>query len=463
MAGLAALTLALLAFLLCPLTTLTLPTDNALTTSVSTSRPTATIDSGVVLGITKTENATGSRVNAFLGVPFAAEPIRWGPPESAAPWTSPFDASQYGPACVQRSSHLAAPPNSMLQWYNTPLPQESEDCLNACVYVPVSTNNTPKPVMVWLYDDGIFYGSNAMPHSDGSILAANEDVIVVVVNYRTNVFGFPGSPQIPITQNNLGYLDQRFALSWVQRNIAAFGGDPNKVTIFGEGEGARSIDALITQPPNPLTFHAAIMESGTNIFASVHASSASWVTLVAAMNCSSPTEDILGCMRAVPATTIKQFNVLNHLPWSPVIDNVTVAYTARSNRLSSTTQDSKIARVPILSGTNADEGRLLSVGADDFSTAIRGLFLGIPDAEVNRYLAQYPCNGPPGSGDYISGTFNGTLEQLGALYTDYLFQCPARLVQLDTTEAGVPSWRYYYNASFPSEFPSSLHFLILCL
>ena len=251
------------------------------------------------------------------------------------------------------------------------------------------------------------------------------------------------------------WLDNRFALDWVHKNIAAFGGDPAKVTIFGESAGAEIVDALITQPPNPLTFCAAIMESGTATYRGAPANySTSWNTLVTAMNCSSA-KDVLACMRALPAATIKSYNELNRLSFVPVFDNVTSAYAAKSNRLNSTPKNSKIARVPILGGSNANEGRLYSVSANDSSSFVRGLFPTATDQQISDLLAAYPLNGPPGSGVYI-GTFTSPLEQLGAFYGDFVFQCPARRVHLETSRVGIPSWRYYYNASFPSR---CLHFV----
>ena len=253
------------------------------------------------------------------------------------------------------------------------------------------------------------------------------------------------------------FLDQRLALTWVSDNIASFGGDPSKITIFGESAGAGSVDNLITLPPTPIPFRAAIMQSGQSTFRAIPTEySSPWKNLTTAMNCSSA-KDILACMRALPAATIKNYNELTALPWTPIFDNITSASTARSNRLNSTAANPIIARVPILSGTNADEGRLYSISAaaataNGSTSFVRELFPTANNSEIAALLAAYPIGGPPASDQYYTtGVYNSTLEQLGALYTDFVFQCPARLVHLDSSRVGVPSWRYYYNASFPSE------------
>ncbi|KIX04897.1 uncharacterized protein Z518_05768 [Rhinocladiella mackenziei CBS 650.93] len=451
MARMAPLAVILLAFVIFPFAALSNPGG------YYGNRPTAHIDSGLVVGFTQTIPGSRIKLNTFLGIPFAAKPVRWGPPIPPAPWKTPFDASNFGPACVQQFNYPDPRRSLILKWFNTPPPPagESEDCLNLNVYAPPPTKRgQPKAVMVWLYGGGLLYGSNSGRLYNASGLAANEDVIVVVLNYRTNVFGFPGSPQLPPTERNLGFLDQRLALDWVQRNIAAFGGDPDKVTIFGESAGALSVDALLTQPPEPVPFYAAIMESGTATFRGRPTDpAASWNILVAAMNCtaSNSSSYILSCMRGLPATTIKDYNEHNRLSWSPVFDNVTSADTARSNRLTSTPSNSKIARVPILGGSNADEGRLYSVSANDSSSFIRGLFPTATDADIANLLAAYPIGVPPPVG------FPNEFEQLAAIYTDFVFQCPARLVAIETAQVGIPSWRYYYNASFPNTdiFPDS--------
>lgn len=205
-----------------------------------------------------------------------------------------------------------------------------------------------------------------------------------------------------------------------------------------------SVDNLLTVPPQPIPFRAAIMESGTSTFRAVPADySFSWNILVAAMGCGNSSASqtnapgILACMRALPATKIKDYNEQNRLGWVPIYDNVTSAYYARKNRLDSTPSNSKIARVPILGGSNAHEGRLYSISAANATSFVRGLFPLATDAEITALLAAYPG-------------YSSEFRQLAALYTDFIFQCPARLVALETAQVGIPSYRYYYNASFPN-------------
>lgn len=269
----APLTTVFLSLLALPLSTLALPTANS-------TRPQVKINAGVVVGVTKTSNISDLSVNAFLGVPFAAKPVRWAPPKPHAGWSTPLDASTLGPACIQQFNYPEARRNQILKWFNTPPAPESEDCLNAAIYVPASnsSNATKKAVMVWFYGGGLLYGSNFNPLYDGETLAANEDVIVVAPNYVsiarnlhaqfsradtnriankrlwlfTITSGAPRRSQSGVKIHASDYidramlteyhrwLDQRFALDWVQKNIAAFGGDPDKVTIFGESAGGAS-------------------------------------------------------------------------------------------------------------------------------------------------------------------------------------------------------------------------------
>lgn len=201
-----------------------------------------------------------------------------------------------------------------------------------------------------------------------------------------------------------------------------------------------SVDALLTSAPNPPTFRAAIMESGTHTYRARPADpGASWDILVGAMGCNATTTDptaILACMRALPATTIRDYNEQNRIAWPPSFDNVTSAYTAQTNRR---TRNSHFAAVPILGGSNANEGRLYSISATDPDSFVEGLLPAYNQTQRDALLALYPLG---------TGEFANDLERLAQIYTDFIFQCTARRVHRETSEVGVPSWRYFYNASF---------------
>jgi carboxylesterase type B len=238
-----------------------------------------------------------------------------------------------------------------------------------------------------------------------------------------------------LTERNLGFLDQRLALDWVQRNIHAFGGDPNKVTIFGESAGAASVDELLTTLPDNPPFRAAIMESGQTSFYINHNNSNqdAWNTLVAGLNCSTAT-DQLACVRAAPALTIKSIIEHEALDFAPVSDNVTQLEFPEAARIAG-----DIARVPILTGTNANEGRVFVYGQNDTAAYLTSFLPGVPQALIDAIIAAYPIPSP-----YISNAF----EQLAQIYTEFAFQCPAARVANDSSHAGIPTWRYYFNATF---------------
>ncbi|KAJ4502550.1 hypothetical protein HRR83_009263 [Exophiala dermatitidis] len=401
--------------------------------------PTVTIDSGPVVGVATSPAGASATVNKYLGIRFAASPIRFAPPVKPTQWTTPFDASKYGPACIQQFNYPEATRNATIAWYNTPPPPagESEDCLNVNVYVP-GTGGEARTVMAWIYGGDMTFGANSLNAYDGTLFAAAQDLIIVSLNYRTNVFGFPLSPELPLTQRNLGLLDQRLALDWIQRNIQAFGGDPKKVTIFGESAGAASVDMLVTTHPSNPPFQAAIMESGqTSFYINPTNDPTSWVTLASALNCTSthPGSN-LTCLRDQPASTIKSTIEHLELKFGPVSDNVTNLRFPEAARLSG-----NIAPVPILSGTNANEGTVFSYGMTNATAVLEATF---PNQTilVDSILAAYPETGN---------------QQVSAIRTDLTFQCPAGIVANDSRTAGFPTWRYYFNATFENTqlFPGS--------
>lgn len=178
--------------------------------------PTVTIDSGIIAGTTTSVSCTSSAitVHQFLGVPFAAPPVRFEPAHHPEPWDDVYDASQYKATCFQKFDYPEDARNRNMAWFNTPPPPngESEDCLYLNVYAPAgaTASSKSKAVLFWIFGGGFDFGSGALSQYDGSSFAANQDVIVVTFNYRTNVFGFPGAPEISKDQQNLGFVDEYF-------------------------------------------------------------------------------------------------------------------------------------------------------------------------------------------------------------------------------------------------------------
>ncbi|OFW98728.1 MAG: carboxylesterase [Alphaproteobacteria bacterium RIFCSPHIGHO2_12_FULL_63_12] len=211
-------------------------------------------DTGLVEGVA--ENG----VTVFKGIPFAAAPVgalRWRAPEPPASWPGVWDADRFAPICPQTGAYPDDSP---------PEPQ-SEDCLYLNIWAPANARaGAPLPVMVWIHGGGLLNGSGSNPVYAGDALA-RRGVIVVTFNYRLGALGFLAHTELSLESpkkisGNYGHLDQIAALEWVQRNIAAFGGDPANVTVFGQSSGAISISALIASPLAKGLFHRAIGQSG---------------------------------------------------------------------------------------------------------------------------------------------------------------------------------------------------------
>jgi para-nitrobenzyl esterase len=214
-------------------------------------------ESGFVEGTTSADG----KVRIFKGIPFAAPPVgdlRWKAPQPAAQWTGVKRATEFGARCMQGNNLGDAELRDA---------GPSEDCLYLNVWTPEPSPQAPFPVMVWIYGGGFTAGSASYAGSDGEMLA-KKGVVVVSFNYRVGIFGFFAYPGLAKESphraaGNYGLLDQVAALEWVQHNIRAFGGDPGKVTIFGESAGSFSVSALMASPLSRELFQGAIGESGS--------------------------------------------------------------------------------------------------------------------------------------------------------------------------------------------------------
>jgi para-nitrobenzyl esterase len=221
------------------------------------------IDSGKLLGVATADG----KVIAYKGVPYAAPPIgdlRWRPPQPVAKWKHILFARDFGSHCMQPT------PRADMVFRD---PGPSEDCLTLNVWAPVPSaakHPTPLPVMVWIYGGGFVSGGSSEPRQDGEFLA-HRGVIVVSMNYRLGVFGFLAHPELTAesanhASGNYGLMDQTAALAWVRRNIAAFGGDPNNVTLFGESAGGSAVSAQVASPLTRGLISKAICESGAAFY-----------------------------------------------------------------------------------------------------------------------------------------------------------------------------------------------------
>ena len=215
--------------------------------------PKVPTESGVISGVRE------SGLSVYKGVPFAAPPVgdlRWRPPVHVAPWTGTRKADAFAPACMQVGVSMPG---------ETP-PAVSEDCLYLNIWTLAKTPHEHLPVIVWIYGGGYVNGSASMPLYWGDRLA-HKGVIVVTIAYRLGPLGFLALPELTResshhSSGNYGLMDQIAALEWVQRNIAAFGGDPKCVTIAGQSSGSISVSILMASPLARGLFHRAIGESG---------------------------------------------------------------------------------------------------------------------------------------------------------------------------------------------------------
>ena len=296
-----------------------------------------------------------SSVVSFKGIPFAAPPIeelRWKPPAPVQTWKGVRNATDFGAACMQRTHGDFLPWTAEFLTHN----RVSEDCLYLNVWTPRLSATAKLPVVVFIHGGGFSEGSGDVPIYDGERLAST-GLVMVTVNYRLGVFGFLAHPELTAesdrhSSGNYALLDQIAALRWIKANIAGFGGDPHRVTIWGQSAGAFSVAALIASPLASGLFERAIADSGIGIaglpMSNLKAAEESGVKFAAAHHSASLKE-----LRALPAEDLLPGLQERSLGFSPIVDGWVLPDTPLA--LSSRGADND---VPVITGYQANDGML---------------------------------------------------------------------------------------------------------
>ncbi|KAK0201512.1 carotenoid ester lipase precursor [Desarmillaria ectypa] len=422
------------------------------TSAIISSRaaPTVTLDSATFTG-----TASGT-VSKFLGIPFAQPPIgdrRFQLPETLPAYNGSYDASAFGPSCPQQAIKLPiltgipaeAVDHIVNSIYNVVLPDD-EDCLTINVLKPTTANPKSKlPVVAWIFGGGFELGGTAMYDGTSIVsrsIALNQPVIYVSMNYRVSGFGFLASKEVrEAGVGNLGLHDQREALRWIQKYIAAFGGDPSKVTIWGESAGAISaaMHMIAYDGDTQGLFRAAFMQSGSPIpVGALEGGQKYYDDIVVQTGCSG-SDDTLACLRTVSYKTLKA--AIDNSPFIFDYQSLVLAWIPRadgvllSDNPQRLVEQGKIANVPIVSGDCDDEGTLFSLASLNVTTNAEVatyvktvIFPSISDQDLDTLLELYPANPLEGSpyGTGILNILTPQFKRIASFQGDAVFQAPRR-------------------------------------
>jgi para-nitrobenzyl esterase len=357
-------------------------------------------DRGLVRG------APGAGVLAFKGIPFAEPPVgerRFAPPQAAASWTGVLDASAYRSACPQLSR------------YGLTDASDDEDCLYLNVTVPAAKPARKKrPVLVWIHGGAYVGGSSNLYPLE--YLSRMGDLVVVSINYRLGVLGFMSHPALPAAHNgSLGLEDQREALRWVKRNIAAFGGDPDNVTLAGESAGAASVCMqLISTAESRGLFQKAIIQS---LACGVHLDSVadagrSGEQIASLVHCSDAAA-VIACLRTKSVQELLEAQLTvggaNVHAFAPSVGSISVPRQGAEAFSSG-----RFLRVPIINGGNRDEMRLYVAYAIAAGQAVT------VDTYPKRLASLYGAAAPDVLAEYPLANFPSAPSALGTAESDFL-------------------------------------------
>jgi para-nitrobenzyl esterase len=417
---------------------MTLAAISATPSAMAQSGPLANTQDGVFRGV-----ATPT-LNEFLGIRYGQAPagnLRWRAPRPAEHVDGIQDATQFANHCPQPASPFG-------------LPSTTEDCLFLNVFTPVQNNSAGKgghgghglPVMFWMHGGALVVGESD-DYNPQRLVA--QGVIVVTINYRLGALGFLAHPALSAEADrdnddinlaapgsgNYGIMDQQLALKWVKQNIAAFGGDPQNVTMFGESAGGLSTFSNLVSPLAEELFAKAIVESGAYRLSlpSLATAEAQGTAFATAEGC---TDQTAACLRAL--TVVQVLTQENPAGYVTNIDNRVLPQS-----IDTALASGAFHHVPVINGSNHDEWRLFVALNDVFAgiiptpanypQVIAGT-LGIPVAAAGPIVALYP----PGT------TTESTELALGALGTDAIFACPAHFAS-ELTSRFVPTFAYEFN------------------
>jgi para-nitrobenzyl esterase len=398
------------------------------------------------------EGAVQTGVLSFKGIPFAAPPVgdlRWRAPQPVKPWTGVRPATAYGHDCAQLpfpgdAAPLGTPPD--------------EDCLVLNVWRPAERPATPLPVMVWIYGGGFVNGGSSPAVYDGSQFA-KRGVVFVSFNYRVGRFGFFAHPALSKEPHegplgNYGYMDQLAAMRWVQANIAAFGGDPRNVTVFGESAGGSSVLMLLTSPLAKGLFHKAIVESGggrDGLFPTRFLKNAApggnpsaedvGVAFAKANGITGDDAAALAALRALPAEKVvaglNMATMMTPTYAGPMVDGVLMVESAET-----ALRAGRFAKVPVIAGANdADIGF-------SFARTIEDVFTPFGDQAAKARAAYDPAK-------------TDKVREVGTLVAmDRMMVEPARFIVRTVAAAGQPAYHYrfsYVAESMRKQWPGAPH------
>ena len=405
-----------------------------------------TVTGGAIRGAV---SARDEGIIAFKGIPYAAPPVgdlRWRPPAPVVGWEGVRDASESAAICIQNGGRSVT---------------QDEDCLFLNVWA-ARESSEPRPVLFWIHGGGYTGGSGSTAIYDGAPLAA-DGAVVVTINYRLNVFGFLAHPALSAesphgASGNYGLLDTVAALEWVRDNIATFGGDPGRVTIFGESAGGGAVMSVMLMPQAEGLFHGAIAQSNwingwdrplAEAARGWEAAEEQGLRVAAALGIAGTTDEALAAMRAASAADVlAASNADAGSPflrtgnvWAPNVDGWVIPDDPLAMY-----RAGRQHQVPLITGLNGNEGSLMTRNMDvpdaaAFEEHVRSVYPELAD----EMLAHYDASSPDAARAAIDKVIH-----------DLYFAGPVRAHAESQAAAGAPTWLYHFTRVPPTPWGADL-------